>query len=136
MAERMTVAEFKRRGGGKGTSREARAPKANKFAAERVTVNGITFDSKREAKRYGELLLLQRAGHIADLKLQVPITLMGRDGPLTGISGRILTYRADFTYLDVTTGKTIIEDSKGFPTKDYKLKRSILAAQGVEVVEV
>jgi hypothetical protein len=137
MNERMTVAEFKRRGAGsKGTTREARAPKANKYGARRVTVGGIAFDSKAEADRYQDLMILQRSDHIADLQLQVSIPLLGRDGPLKGISGRALTYRADFTYRDTSTGQTIIEDVKGFLTKEYRLKRSILAAQGIEVTEV
>lgn len=133
--ERMSAAQFLRQSS-KGTTREGKAPKANKYSAERITVQGITFDSKKEAKRFGELRLLQRAGAITDLQYQVPIPLMGRDGPLKGISGRALTYRADFTYLDIATGQTVIEDAKGFQVKEYKLKRSILAAQGIEIVEV
>lgn len=135
MVQRMTIAEFRKSRGGKGPSREARTPKVNKYRAEKVTVHGITFDSKREAARYQELRLLERAGAITDLQLQVAIPLMGRDGPLKGISGRALTYRADFTYFETASSRNVVEDCKGFKTRDYLLKRSILAAQGIEVME-
>lgn len=133
MTLRMKVTEFmslRRKGTTKG-----KKTKPNKFGAKKTTVDGITFDSKHEAKRYRELKTLERAGIISDLSLQVVIPLIGANGEqLRGESGRKLTYRADFKYCD--DGKTIIEDAKGAKNKDYLLKKSILAAQGIEIVEV
>lgn len=133
---KMTVAQFRAMQGQpshKGTTRER---KPNKYGAQKTTVDGIRFDSRREAKRYGELQNLQRAGVISDLDLQVRIPLEGRRGPLRGKSGRALVYVADFVYTDVATGQRVIEDAKGKKTRDYLLKKAILAAQGVEIVEV
>lgn len=102
----------------------------NKYHAVKTTVGGITFDSKREAARYQELLLLQRAGLIRDLALQVPfaITVNGK---------KICTYIADFQYVDMTTGKTVTEDSKGVRTQTYVIKRKLVEAlYDVKIVEV
>ncbi len=108
----------------------------NKYGARRTNVGGVNLDSKREAKRWAELQLLQRAGEIADLDRQVPVELHGRDGPLLTPTGRVKRYVADFRYTDLRTGLTIWEDAKGFPTPEYKLKKAVLAAQGIEVQEV
>lgn len=108
----------------------------NKFGAQRETVDGITFDSKREARRWQQLLLLERAGKIADLRRQVPIMLEGRDGPVLTSKGRQMRLTLDFAYTDLATGLTVFEDAKGKPTRDYEVRRGVAAAQGVEVVEV
>ncbi len=108
----------------------------SKYGATRTNVAGVNFDSKREAKRWAELQLLQQAGKIADLDRQVPIELQGRDGPLLTPTGKVKRYVADFRYTDLRTGLTIWEDAKGFPTPEYKLKKAVLAAQGIEVQEV
>lgn len=108
----------------------------SKYGAIRSNVAGMSFDSKREAKRYAELRLLEMAGEIADLQRQVPIELHGRDGPLLTPTGRVKRYVADFRYTDLRTGLTIWEDAKGFPTPEYQLKKAVLKAQGVEVKEV
>jgi hypothetical protein len=101
----------------------------NKYGAKRTD----GYASKREATRAAELRLLERAGQISELREQVSIMLQGENGPLTGSSGRALTYRADFVYRE--NGREIVEDCKGFQTPAYKLKRAILKAQGVEVRE-
>lgn len=103
---------------------------------KRVTVDGIKFDSKREAKRYLELKLLERAGEVTGLELQVPIALEGRDGAILTPTGRQMRYKADFRYYDHRLGAWVIEDAKGWPTDVYKMKKAILAAQGVTIVEV
>lgn len=109
-----------------------------KYGANRTTTaDGIPHDSKREAKRWTELQILQQTGHISDLRRQVPFGLEGRDGPIMTDSGKKQrSYVADFHYFDRRNGVWVIEDAKGFPTKEYKLKRAIMAAQGVEVIEV
>jgi len=108
----------------------------NKYAAKRTELDGIPFDSKREAKRWAELCLLERAGEIADLRRQVVLELEGRDGPLLTRTGRRMRLTMDFAYTDLATGRTIYEDAKGVPTRDYEVRRAVAAAQGVEVIEV
>ena len=102
----------------------------NKYNAVKTTINGITFDSKRESIRYQELILLQRAGQIRDLTLQVPFTII--------VNGKkICKYIADFQYVDVASGKTIVEDSKGVRTQTYVLKRKLVEAiYAIKIVEV
>lgn len=109
--------------------------KPHKFGAQAVVIDGIKFPSKREGARWCALRLLERAGEIRDLERQVRIPLMGRDGPLKSAAGRQLVYVADFRYFDVRAGAVVVEDSKGHETPDYKLKRSILAAQGVAILQ-
>lgn len=110
--------------------------KPHKFGAKAETVDGIRFASKREARRWGELQLLQRAGQIMNLRRQVKFQLVGRDGPILTPGGRVAQYVADFVYVDNRNGLEVIEDAKGYPTPEYKLKRAILAAQNIKIIEV
>lgn len=106
-----------------------------KFKNVPVEADGMKFDSIKEAHRWGALKLLERAGIIRDLKRQVRIPLEGRDGPVRFMpSNRAAVYVADFTYHDVPKGVDVIEDAKGFETPEFKLKRAVLAAQGVEII--
>ena len=107
----------------------------NKFGAIATTVDGIRFDSLKEARRWGELRLMERAGEIRNLRRQVRIALEGRDGPVKfQPSGRSAFYVADFVYEDRRLNwAEVIEDSKGHQTPEFKLKRAVLAAQGREV---
>lgn len=108
-----------------------------KFGNIPVEYDGIRFDSQREMARYAALKLLERGGMIRDLRRQVRIPLEGRDGPVRfQPSNRAAVYVADFAYFDVPKGAEVIEDAKGYATPEYKLKRAILAAQGVQIVEV
>lgn len=109
--------------------------KRHKYGATPVIIDGIKFPSKKEGARWCALLLLQRAGEISGLERQVRIQLMGRDGPLKSAAGRQLVYVADFRYRDTRTGEEITEDAKGHETPEYKLKRSILSAQGVTILQ-
>ena len=97
-----------------------------KYKSKKTTVNGKVFDSRKEAHRYEELLLLQRRGEIAQLKCQVPFELLPRQ---TDESGKILyrscKYIADFTYYD-KNGNYIVEDVKGMKTDVYKLKKKMM----------
>lgn len=91
----------------------------NKYKAIRTKVDGITFDSKKEAKRYSELKLLERAGQIKNLDLQPKFDLI--------INGfRIGFYKADFYYIE--NGKDVVEDVKGVRTPIYKLKKKMIKA--------
>jgi hypothetical protein len=109
----------------------------NKYYNRKVrTVDGIIHDSKREAKRWVELKLLERAGHIKDLKRQVKFVLIpaqreqGAIGKRGGIKQgklieRELSYIADFVYNN-NSGQTVVEDTKGFKTKDFIIKRKLM----------
>lgn len=108
----------------------------HKYSAQVVYVAGIRFPSKREANRWAELQLLERAGEIAQLRRQVPIAMEGQTGPILTPTGRKAKYVADFSYVDTKSGAWVIEDAKGFQTEAYKLKRAILAAMGVHIREV
>ena len=91
----------------------------SKYNAIRTVVDGFTFASKAEARRYGVLKLMQEAGEISELSLQPVIPLM--------VNGqKIGNYIGDFKYLE--NGETIIEDVKSKPTMTsiYRLKKKIL----------
>jgi len=106
----------------------------SKYRNVKTVVDGITFDSKREADRYCELKLLQRAGRITDLRLQVPFELQ----PAFTVNGkkvRPIHYIADFMYKE--NGVYVVEDAKGHRTKEYMLKRKMYAYKyGREIKEV
>ena len=94
-----------------------------------TTSDGITHDSIREANRWCELKLLERAGKITDLQRQVKFELLPKqDGE------RAVYYIADFVYTE--DGKQVVEDAKGFRTKEYKLKkRMLLYFKGIKIRE-
>lgn len=106
----------------------------NKYGNKKTEIHGITFDSKAEARRYGQLLLLERAGKISGLELQPVFILI----PAVVISGRkrpAIKYIADFRYTD-DAGKKIVEDTKGMLTPVYKIKRHLMMhVHGVEILE-
>ena len=107
----------------------------NKYHNHKVRKSGLTFDSKKEHKRYNELLLLQQAGEIANLRRQVKFVLIPtqREPNIIGSRGgvkkgklleRECSYIADFVYGE--NGKMVVEDSKGLRTKDYIIKRKLM----------
>lgn len=92
----------------------------NKYRNKKTKVDGILFDSKREAARYMELKMLEKAGVIQSLKLQPSFDLL----PKTLWESKTLrkiVYRADFSY--TMDNIHIVEDVKGVKTAVYKLKR-------------
>ena len=100
----------------------------NKFGEKKTVVDGIKFDSGRESRRYLELKMLQKAGEIQGLRLQVPYLIVVNEK-------KICKYVADFVYTD-TNGNEIVEDSKGFRTPEYRLKAKLmLAVHGIEIYE-
>lgn len=104
--------------------------KGHKYHAVATVVDGHRFPSKREAARYLELKMMQKAGEIRDLDLQprYPIVINGV---------KVCTYIADFRYVDVAKGLQIVEDSKGVRTEGYRIKRKlVLAVHGIEITEV
>jgi hypothetical protein len=88
----------------------------NKYGAKKTQVGEVTFDSKKEAQRYMELQLLERAGEITDLRRQVKFELMGQHRPLYTRTGRKMKYTADFAYVE--DGVEVIEECKGHRTRD------------------
>jgi len=106
------------------------------MGAQPIVQDGIRFDSRHEARVYGTLCLRRRAGEIADLQRQVKIRLLGRDGPILTPTGRIMHYLADFTWREIRTDEQVVADAKGHPTEIYLLKRAILAAQGIIILEL
>lgn len=108
----------------------------NKYNAIPTTVDGIRFDSLREARRWGELRLMEKAGEIRNLRRQVVVPLEGRDAPLKTRTGRQMKLTIDFAYEDKRLGwAEVYEDSKGKPTRDYEVRRAVAQAMGVEVIE-
>lgn len=97
----------------------------SKYRAKKTEVDGIVFDSKKEARRYQELKLFEKAGVISDLQTQVKFVLI----PAQRINGKVVerecSYVADFVYLD-EAGKKVVEDTKGVKTKDYIIKRKLM----------
>ena len=110
----------------------------NKYHSKKVTVDGIQFDSRKEAKRHSELHLLEKAGAITDLQRQVKFVLIpaqyevferyGKKGQRLKDGQKCIekecAYIADFVYQE--GGKTVVEDTKGFRTKDYIIKRKLM----------
>lgn len=109
----------------------------NKYRNKKTEVDGILFDSKREAERWCELKLMERAGLIKDLFRQFPIKLIPAQKDENGkVIERAVGYVADFVYTDTNTGKTIYEDVKGVKTKEYLLKRKMcLYFHGIRIHE-
>lgn len=107
----------------------------SKYHSRKVTRDGMTFDSTKEYRRYCELLLLERAGAIAELQRQVKFELI----PSQRIGGKVIeracSYIADFVYIE--NGKKVVEDTKGFRTPDYIIKRKLMLwVHGIRIKEV
>lgn len=111
-------------------------PKRHKYGAKSTDVDGIRFSSRKEAGRWQELKMLERGGEITGLTRQVTYYLQGANGPILTPTGWKARYVADFVYFDNRTKDIVVEDAKGYATAEYKLKRAILAAQGITIVEV
>ena len=118
----------------------------SKYHSKKVIVNGDTFDSRKEYRRFCELSLLQRAGAITDLQRQVEFELIPaqREPDTVGVRGGIrkgktiefaVKYVADFVYYE--NGKKVVEDTKGFKTKDYIIKRKLMLwVHGIRIKEI
>ena len=108
-----------------------------KYNNKKITVDGQKFDSKKEANRYRELRLLEKAGAIKDLRMQVKFKLIPaqRDEATGKVIERECSYKADFVYSE--GDKTVVEDVKGFPTKEYIIKRKLMLWRyGIRIREV
>ena len=94
----------------------------NKYKNKKTQVDMYVFDSAKEAKRYKELKLLERAGKISNLELQ-PHFLLQDSFKKNGRTYRKIEYIADFKYIE--NGRTIVEDVKGLQTDVFKLKHKL-----------
>lgn len=132
------------------------AQASNKYHNRKIELNGIRFDSRKEAKRYVQLMHAMRVGAIRDLRLQVDFTIQEAYTDCQGKRIRAIRYRADFTYQltgnfpagisaedrDLwhryfTAGtETVVEDVKGVKTQAYKLKEKLMAKKGISIREL
>lgn len=118
--------------------------KESKYHNEQTVVRGIRFDSKKEAERYEELMLMLKAGKIRKLKLQQDFTLQEGYKTEDGERVRPIKYVADFTYeRKVSDGSGgvhwvfEVEDAKGVRTDKYKLKKKLMLERfGITIREV
>ena len=123
----------------------------SKYHSIKTTIEGMTFDSRKEARRWQELSLLQSQGKISDLRRQVKFVLIpaqsepdkfdySKSKKGRRIKGRCLekecAYYADFVYVD-NNGKTVVEDVKGKRTEVYIIKRKLMLERyGIRVREI
>lgn len=109
----------------------------SKYRNNKITLGGETYDSMKEYYRYLDLVLMQQAGEIKELRRQVkyilipaqrePDTIGPRGGRKKGkLLEREVAYIADFVYIDVSSGETVVEDTKGMRTTDYIIKRKMM----------
>lgn len=119
------LADYCARTGQKVPEAAGQPPKRGKYGNQKTTVDGRTYDSKREAKHAGELKLLQKAGKIVGFAEQVTFLLPGG-----------VRYIADFVVLN-RDGTYTVQDSKGVRTKEYIIKRKLMAHEhGINIQEV
>lgn len=119
MNERISAAQFKA---------QASKPKRSKYRNVKTTVDGIKFDSKREAAFYCELKQREKAGEVYEVQLQRRYALIAPNGML------MATYVADFVLWDEREKRTRVIDVKGVETEVFKIKRRMmLALLGIEV---
>lgn len=107
---------------------------AGKYGAKRAEAfDGSKFPSKAERDRYHVLLAEQAAGRIADLKRQ-PRWRFAINGVELRWNNRAIFYTADFQYRETATGQTIVEDVKGFLTRDVHIRLALMeAVHGISV---
>lgn len=121
----------------------------NKYKNKKIYWKNVVFDSQKEFERYIYLLQLQSQGKIENLQRQVTFELVpaqhetferyGKSGKRLKDGKRCIekavTYKADFVYSK--DGKTIVEDVKGFKTKEYIIKRKLmLFVNNIKILEV
>lgn len=109
----------------------------SKYGNRKTTLNGVEFDSHKEAQRYAQLRLLERAGRITNLRCQVKYILIPAQRDEKGeLLERECSYVADFVYFDLTLGREVVEDAKGYRTDTYKLKKKMMLwVHGIQITE-
>ncbi|MFD1556012.1 DUF1064 domain-containing protein [Paraburkholderia silviterrae] len=118
----------------------AKPRKAPKYRNSKCEHNGIKFDSEKERSRWFHLIQLQAAGRIRDLQLQVPFVLTERKRRDDGTWERASKYVADFVYIDVATGKQVVEDVKSIATRKNRTyvqkRKQMLAVHDITIKEI
>lgn len=94
----------------------------SKYGNKKIIVDGIVFHSRKEANRYCELKLLERAKEICDLQLQVKFEINPKFVTAEGVIFNKRTYIADFVYFDRKLMRKVIEDTKGYSTQIFRDK--------------
>ena len=126
-----------------------------KYHSKKTVIDGITFDSKKEAERYSELKLLERCGAISNLELQKVYELIpaqyelyeryGKNGNRLKDGKKCIekscVYKADFVYIDNETGQQVVEDVKGYKGGQayslFTIKRKLMLERyGIKIKEV
>ena len=111
-----------------------------KYGNTKVEYDGIRFDSKKEARRYMELTMLERNGDICNLRRQVKYELLPNQYTVNEkgkkkLVERAVAYVADFVYEE--DGRTVVEDTKGYRTKEYIIKRKLMMWRyGIRISEL
>ena len=135
-------------------AQNVREPKQQKYHNQPDERNGIRFDSRKEARRYDELMLMLHAGQIRDLKLQPQFTLQEAYTTTEGKRVRAIRYQADFSYkvrdaeaeeeaemlgFPCESWRTVVEDvkSKATKTREYQIKKKLMQERfGITITEV
>lgn len=138
MSLRMTMDQYREL---TGKTKQAKPAKHSKYKNTKVVIDGHTFDSKKEGKRYCDLKLKVQAGQITDLKHHVPFVLI--EGVKFEHEKRkkpAMKYIADFVYTDVKTGLQVVEDVKSAMTRKlpaYRQKKHLMmSVHNIEIQEV
>jgi hypothetical protein len=112
----------------------------SKYHNRKTILDGIRFDSQKEASRWAELRILEKAGVIKDLRRQVKYILIPAQyiQPEKGrrkLIEKECSYLADFVYTE--NGKTVVEDTKGVKTAAYIVKRKLMLERyGIRILEI
>jgi len=105
----------------------------SKYKAIKTKIDGITFDSRKEAQRYAELRLMANGYTIIQLEMQ-PVYVLAPAVIINGRKKPALKYKADFRY--IKDGKVIVEDVKGMLTPVYRIKRHLMKhIHGIDIYE-
>ncbi|MQX89155.1 DUF1064 domain-containing protein [Sinorhizobium meliloti] len=121
ISDRMSAAEFR------AIQKADQSETPSKYRNKKTTVDGIKFDSKREAQIYSSLKQLERAGQVYEVELQKPYALT--------VNGQLVcTYKADFAFYDAIQKRNRVVDIKGVATRDFNIKRKLMRAiYGIDV---
>lgn len=121
---------------GRGESVVQAPPKRSKYRNVKTEVDGLLFDSRREAEYWMLLRARQDLGEIRELRRQVDFPLLCPVAlAAPGVNAQVSTYIADFTYVDARDGSRHVVDAKGHKTREYLLKRKWLELQTNIVIE-
>lgn len=104
----------------------------SKYFNKKTIYKGVVYDSKKEARRAYELEILQRSGHICNLERQRRFELQ-QSFKIGNKTERAITYIADFYYFDNKEHIWVAEDTKGFRTDVYKIKRKLFLYKYPEI---